>query len=93
MPKSPPLQEAIARVDALTLAREVESLATCIQAEVLQDRCSRAFLETYSARLLKTTARLYALTLLPPVPPTVPRPLSSLDEALLHTFTGVDHAT
>lgn len=84
----------IARVDTLTLAREVETLATCIQAEVLQDRCSRAFLETYSARLLKAGARLYALNLLPPVPPPPAHaPLSSLDKALLHTFTGIDHAT
>lgn len=47
----------------LLLAREIEALSACIQAEALQANCSRAFLETYSARLLKASARLYATTL------------------------------
>ena len=51
--------------DHLLLAREIEALSNCIQLEAMQSTCSRAFLETYSARLLKSAARLYASTLPP----------------------------
>jgi hypothetical protein len=54
----------------LLLAREIEALSNCIQLEAMQSNCSRAFLEAYSARLLKTSARLYAATL-PPAAPTI----------------------
>lgn len=77
----------------LLLAREIESLSTAIQAETLQANCSRAFIESYSARLLKTAARLYAAALPPPLPPAPARPLTNTEEALLHTFTGVHDAT
>jgi hypothetical protein len=55
----------------LMLAREAEALAGCIQAEAMQGNCSRAFLETYSARLLKVAARLYAGSL-PATTTTIP---------------------
>jgi hypothetical protein len=98
MPHSPAPSEAIARVDVLTLAREVDSLSKCIQAESLRLDGSRAFVEGYAGRLLKTAARLYAATLPPAaagvavaVTPTQRPPVVPAD-ALLATFNGERHA-
>lgn len=57
------------RQPVLMLAREIEALSNCIQAEAMQGNCSRGFIEAYSGRLLKAAARLYAATI-PPAPAT-----------------------
>lgn len=79
----------------LMLAREIEALSNCIQAEALQSNCSRAFLETYSARLLKAAAKLYAATLPPPATPAAELQTDSLATAgrLYRTFQGDRNAT